>query len=149
MEVKTYSPADVHMTFGGVVVEGWESIRIVYSQPYFKIVKGIRNKNTRVRDRNSSATIEIVLSQSSDTNYILDAIAEQDRFYGTGRLEIMIKDRNGTEVFYTSEGFVEAPADRGYEADLVTRTWKIQCLSSGKFGNTSGTYIGELLSGIL
>lgn len=149
MEVKTYSPADVHMTFGGVVVSGWEQIRIMYAQPFFKIVKGIRNKNTRVRDRNSAATIELVLSQTSDINYILDAIAEQDRHYGTGRIELMIKDRNGTEVFYSSEGFVEGPADRGYEADLGTRTWRIQCLSSGKFGNTSGTYIGDLLSSLI
>lgn len=149
MEVKTYSPSDVFVTFGGAVVEGWESIRITYPQPFFKIIKGIRNKNTRIRDRNSSATIELILSQTSDTNYILGAIAEQDRMYGTGRLEITVKDSNGTEVFYTSEGFVESPSDRAYESDLTTRSWRIQCLSSGRYGNTSGTYIGELLGGIL
>lgn len=149
MEVKTYSPSDVHMTFGGVLVEGWESIRIIYPQAYFKIVKGIRGKNTRVRDRNTSATVEVVLLQSSDINYIFDTIAEMDRFYGTGRLELMIKDRNGQEVFYSSEGFLESPADRLYEGDLKERAWTIHCLSSGTGGNTTGSFVGDLFGSII
>lgn len=144
MEVKTYSPSDVHMTFGGIVVSGWDSISIMRRSQTFRTIKGIRGKNTRVRDRDTSATIEVVLAQSSDINYILDTVAEMDSIYGTGRLEITIKDRNGEEVFYTSEAFIEKPSDKIYDDDLQTRTWTIQCLSSGTSGNTTGGYLGNL-----
>ena len=131
MTVMTYSPSDVIITFGGYVLENWDSVSVKRSSPSFKIVKGIRGKNTRVRTQNTSAELTLTLPITSVANAVLGEIVYKDELYGTGRLSITIKDVQGFEVFYSSEAYVEKPADKEYGPEMSSRAWTIHCLSSG------------------
>ena len=130
MEVATYSPSDVVVTFGGYILEDWESITVERSLPSHKIITGIRGKNSRNAVKNTSATVTVELAQTSLANYIFQKIVELDEATGNGRISITIKDTLGGEVFYSDDTFIEAPASRTYSADISTRTWKMNCLSS-------------------
>lgn len=146
-EVREYSPSEVVMTFGGYRVEGWERISIRHLQPSFSLVEGIRGKNTRVRINNSVAEIEIALTQTSPTNNIFSQIVEIDEQYGTGRIELTIKDVLTGESFQSTEAYLERPADKTFDADVTERVWKMVCLSSKSNMGTGGA-LGSLVDRI-
>lgn len=144
MDVREYSPTDVIMTFGGASVTGWEKIVVRRNNPTFKVVEGIRGQNTRVRNLNSSATVEIVLAQTSPTNYIFSQIVELDERYGTARIEMTIKDTLTGETFSTQDAFLEKPSDMSWEEDLSERTWIMHCMRSTFIAGRGGA-LGSLV----
>ncbi|MCK9530500.1 MAG: hypothetical protein M0R77_08065 [Gammaproteobacteria bacterium] len=146
-DVREYSPSEVVMTFGGAIVEGWERLSIRRMHPSFRIVEGIRGKNTRVRIGNSAAEIDITLSQTSPTNLIFSQIVTLDEAYGTGRIEITLKDVLTGEVFQSTEAFLERPADKEFEAESSERVWKMYCLSSDMTMGSGGNW-GSLVDRI-
>lgn len=143
-EVREYSPSDVIMTFGGARVEGWEKISVRRLLPSFQIIPGIRGRNGRKRINNTSAEIDIVLSQTSPTNNIFAQIVEVDEMYGTARIEVTLKDVLSGEKFQSTEAFLEKPADQMFGPDVSERTWKMICLSS-KSTMGSGGALGSLV----
>lgn len=143
-DVKTYSPSDVIITFGGASVSGWEKITITRTIPSFKMVEGIRGKNTRIKLNNSAATVDIELTQTSDMNSVFSQIVAQDERTGTGRIEITIRDVMGGEIFSSMQGYLEAPATKTYEGEISSRTWKLVCLSSSS-EQGSGWSLGSLV----
>lgn len=143
-DVREYSPSDVIMTFGGARVEGWERISVKRLLPSFQMVSGIRGVNGRKRLNNTSAEIDIVLSQTSPTNTIFSQIVEVDEMYGTARIEVTLKDVLSGEKFQSTEAFLERPADQSFSSDVSERTWKMICLSS-KSTMGSGGALGSLV----
>ena len=129
-EVSTYAPDEVFLTFGGAVVEGWDSITVQRTSPEFKTVKGIDGKNTRVYDPNTHAVINIVCKQTSLTNQILSSVVLLDSNTHGVRLEVMLLDSSGWEVFSSQEAYVQRTPDRDYKASMGTRSWTIECLNS-------------------
>jgi len=130
MSVRSYSPNDVTLTFGGYVLTNWDSIEVKRLQPSFKMVRGIRGKNTRIRTQNTAAEITITVPTTSITNVVLSEIVEQDEILGTGRIIVSIKDVSGMEVFNTPDAFIEGQAVRSYSSDMSTRVWTLQCMTS-------------------
>lgn len=138
--VKTYSPSLVAFSFGGTIVEEWDSITVEKDYPDFKTIAGIRGKNTRVASKNSAATVTINLVQTSVFNEIFSAILKADRISGDLRMQFLLRDILGKEVFASDEAYVEGMASREYGAEMGTRTWIIRCLSSREndIGNSTG-----------
>lgn len=147
-DVKTYSPSDIIITFGGYLVVGWDSIIITRTIPAFKQVNGIRGKNTRVRINNTAATVEINLVASSDTNAVFSEIVKQDELFGGARIVAMIKDPLGSELFSTEEGYLESPATKNYESESGNRTWRLNCLSSRTTDTGNGSPLGSLIDNV-
>lgn len=130
MTVKTYSVEDVVLTFGGYVLTNWDSISIRQLHPDFKIVSGIRGKNTRIRTLNTAAEIVLTIPSLSDANTVMGEISELDRIYGTGRIVLTIKDISGMEVFSTEDAFITQVPERVYGIEVPVRTWVLNCMSS-------------------
>ena len=143
-DVREYSPSDVVLTFGGTRVEGWNKITVRQQHPTFVIVHGIRGKNTRKRINNTAAEIELSLDQTSPTNTILSEIVKLDAQYGTGRIELTLKDTLTGESFSSTDAFIEGYADKGFDSDLSDRVWKIHCLTSYSTMGTGGA-LGSLV----
>ena len=128
--VDTYAADSVAFIIGGYRVEGWDRISIYYEAPQFKIIKGIRGKNTRVRNPNTAAVIEVELASGNSASNIFESIVNEDMRLGTGNFGVQIKDILGHELFFSSEAFVEGWARKDYEEEASSRVWKIHCLSS-------------------
>lgn len=142
--IYTYAPDEVALTFGGYIVEGWDSITVKRSSPAFQIKRGIRGKNTRVRNRDTSAVITLVCPQTSNVNKILTDLVTQDEITGNGRLSLSLIDGSGWEVFSSSEAFVDGLADREYEANESDREWVITCLNSSSRGQNRRSIYGDI-----
>jgi len=72
--VETYSASDVKLSIGGYIITGWDNLSINRRVKAFTPVYGIRGKNTRVKNVDSSATITVTLIQTAQSNDVLSAI---------------------------------------------------------------------------
>lgn len=141
-EINTYTPDEVFLTFGGAIVEGWETISVSRTSPEFKTVKGIRGKNTRVSDPNTHSVIQVVCNQTSITNEIFSSIVALDASSEGVRLEVMLIDSSGWEVFSSEEAYIAKTSDRQYAVTMGTRTWEIECLTA-RWNDEKGGNIGN------
>jgi len=126
-EVFTYSPTDVYLTLGDYPVAGWLDITIERSGPSFIQRRGIRGKNGRTLNPDTSALITLTLSQFSPSNNILNEIHTLDLQYGTGRIELQLADKSGDSIFKSIEAYIlDYPVTR-YSDAFEPRVWKIFC----------------------
>lgn len=127
MEVLTYVPSLVTMLINGYQIEGWNSISIQKNVENFKQVRGIRGKNTRIRNKDTSAVITVTCPQTEYVNEVLSRAVEVDMLTGNARLEITLKDGAGATVFSTTTAYVAGWSDVSYGTSLSDNSWKIFC----------------------
>lgn len=132
--VHTYSPSDVILTVGGYDIDRWESITIARNAQGFTPVRGIRGKNTRVINKDTSAVIQIPILQTSQSNEVLSGIHSQDLVNGTGRLVLMLKDGSGNSVFTSNEAYILGYPETVFSGTFEYRIWSLYC-------QTTATYI--------
>lgn len=132
--VSTYSPKDVILTVGGYQLTGWQSITISRTVKGFTVIRGIRGKNTRVPNVDTSATITISLLQTSQGNDVLSYIHELDLDEGTGRIALMLKDNSGRSVFSSNEAYITGYPVATFSGQFEYRNWEL-------FAQSTNTYI--------
>lgn len=134
MSVYTYAPSDVQLLIGGNhIVHGVIEISAKKNSKTFEIVKGIRGKNTRKRNRDTSCEISVTLLQTSTSNDVLSEIVSLDAQLGTGRLSLQLKDSSGSTLIKSDDAFIEDYADITFQETIQGRTWNIQCLTTSIF----------------
>jgi len=143
-KVYTYSPQEVQLTFGGYTITGWQNLTITRSVDAFKPVRGIRGKHTRVRSIDTSCTITVTILQTSMSNDVLCRIHDLDIEYGSGRIELLLKDMGGTGVFSSAEAYVLGYPEVVYSGEFEYRQWRLFCQNTGNYtigGNGQTTSI--------
>lgn len=148
--VYTYNPKEVRLVVGGYIFEGWQTITITRNAKTFAPIRGIRGKNTRVQNKDTSATITIPLLQTSQGNDVFSQILEQDSNFGTARLSLMLDDGSGSSVFSSDEAYVTGFPSVVYSGGFEYRVWEIFCQSTGSYtisgnSNPSNSLLGGLL----
>lgn len=131
----TYSPNNVTLIISGFRVTGWESIEVKRQSPTFKVVRGIRGKNTRVRDKNGLTEVRVIVDQTSPANKVFHDISLADYNTGNGLLTLTLRDPNGYDFLHSNEVFLEGQAVATFSAETTGREWVFHCLS---VANTSG-----------
>lgn len=131
--VHTYSPKDVILTIGGYQLTGWQSINISRTVKGFTVVRGIRGKNTRVPNVDTSATITISLLQTAQGNDVLSYIHELDLEEGTARIALMLKDNSGRSVFSSNEAYITGYPTAPYSGQFEYRNWEVFCQSTQSY----------------
>lgn len=131
--VNTYSPKDVILTISGYQLTGWQSITINRTVKGFTVVRGIRGKNTRVKNVDTSATINISLLQTSQGNDVLSYIHDLDLDEGTARIVLTLKDKSGRSVFSSNEAYITGYPTATFSGQFEYRNWEI-------FAQTTSTY---------
>lgn len=144
--VNTYSPKDVILTVGGYQLTGWQNISISRSVKSFTVIRGIRGKNTRIPNRDFSATINISLLQTSQSNDVLSTILIADEENGTARIALTLKDKSGNSVFSSNEAFITGFPTAIYSGQFEYRNWELFCQTTSTY-NVGGN--GQSVSGIV
>lgn len=143
-KVFCYSPSEVQLTFGGYTITGWQNLTITRSVDAFKPVRGIRGKHTRVRSIDTSCTITVTILQTSMSNDVLCRIHDLDLEYGSGRIELLLKDMGGTGIFSSAEAYVLGYPEVVYSGEFEYRQWRLFCQNTGNYtigGNGQTTSI--------
>lgn len=131
--VNTYSPRDVLLIIGGYQLTGWQSISVNRTVKGFTVVRGIRGKNTRVKNVDTSATITISLLQTEQGNDVLSYIHELDLDEGTARIALTLRDKSGRSVFSSNEAYITGYPTATFSGQFEYRNWEF-------FAQTTSTY---------
>jgi len=132
-EVNTYSPSEIGLEISGYKITGFQKISISRNSPAFSLIKGIRGKNSRQRNRDSSCTVTIDIIQTSLVNDVLTQILEEDLRTNSARLTLDLTDGLGSSKIVSRESFIEGYPETNYSGDIVYRSWNIICLSTDLF----------------
>jgi len=151
--VNTYSPKDVILTIGGYQLTGWQSISITRSAKSFTVIRGIRGKNTRIPNKDFSATITISLLQTSQSNDVLSTILIADEENGTARIALTLKDNSGRGVFSSNEAYITGFPAVVYSGQFEYRNWEFFAQTTNTYtlgGNAKSTtgLVNDAISGI-
>jgi len=148
--VNSYSPKDIQLVIAGYTITGWERITIARSVKGFTAIRGIRGKNTRVKNTDTSATITFPVLQTSQSNEVLSSIHEQDLEYSTGRISVILKDKSGKSVFSSDEAYLTSYPVTTFSGQFEFRTWELFLQKTGSYtlaGNARAST--NLLDGLL
>lgn len=161
MSLNTYSPSEVTLAFGGYILAGWNTISIKRNTPGYTPVRGIRGKNTRVRNTDSSATITFSCLQTEEANDILSQVHSLDLQFGTARLSITLKDNFGSSLFHSNEAYITSYPETVFSDSFEYRVWEIFCSTTEADWTVGGNlkpdtklydsvvnFVGDNLSGI-
>lgn len=131
MAINTYSPSDVDFLIDGFKITGWENIALKRDNDSYTFIKGIRGKNTRVRNYNKSVSVELSILQTSEVHDVLTEIHRQDAFgedsADNGRLVLTLKDKSGSSQFQSEDAYIVGLPDLKFSQDFDTRVWRLQC----------------------
>lgn len=131
--VATYSPSDVILDVSGYRITGFNEIRVTKNSPSFSLIKGIRGKNSRTRNRDTSCTITVDVIQTSIVNDVLSELLESDIRNGSTRLTLGLTDSLGSSKIVSKEAFIESYPELIYSSDITYRRWTIICASTDFF----------------
>jgi hypothetical protein len=100
---------------------------------------GANGDVTSIINRNRTGSVELALTQGSESNDVLSAILDEDEREGTGVGELQIVDANGTTVLHATNAWIKKWADVEFANGHTARVWTIDC---AKFD----IFVGGLLS---
>lgn len=149
MEVLTYIPTNVILLVSGYQISGWNSIEISRNAPSFKQIRGIRGKNTRTRNKDSSCTLKITVLQTELVNEVLSKCLEADISTGNVRLEMTLKDLGGTSFFTSTTAYITGYPMINYSKEVAEVTWELSCEDSYFYpGGARNTAFSIIQNGI-
>lgn len=137
MNLGTFSPKEVVLAINDYEIKDFAEgtfLELNKNSPYFRQVRGIRGKHTRVANRDKSGTLRFSLMQTSNQNDTLSSIALQDALSQTGLLNITLRDIGGSTGVYLVNAFIDGPPDKTYQAAQTTpNEWTIQYEALGAY----------------
>lgn len=131
--VFTYTPDDVILIIAGYQVLGWDTIQIPQNSDNFVPIPGIRGKNTRSQNIDTSATLTVSIMQTSQSNDVLSRIHALDIQNGTGRLEVTLRDKSGNSIFSSDDAYIVGYPTPSFSATIEYRNWTIQCQTTSDY----------------
>lgn len=131
--INTFNPSSTTLLLSNHKVHGITEIAVKKNSTTFEIVKGIRGKNTRRRNRDSSCVISVSLIQTSTSNDVLSEIVALDKEQGTGQITLLLKDISGSTLIKSDNAFIEDYPEATFQENISMRTWNIYCLSTSEY----------------
>lgn len=135
-QVFTYIPNAVTVLIDGYRVTGLLSVKVEKTDATFKVVRGIRGVNTRVKILDESYTITLDLQQVDPVNDFLSDMHIEDTRSGGGTFRLVIGDVSGNTRFYAENAFIEKTPDLTFSNEFENRVWVIKTLSN------TGVFLG-------
>lgn len=135
-EFATYSPDDIVIVVGGADIQGIADgtfVKAVRNEKGFKTKVGAGGAVTRIRSRNFTGLITIVLQSISKSNDVLQAFYDADENIdgsfprNAGVVSVMIKDLNGNSLATAERAWVTKVPDWERSDDGPNTEWEIEC----------------------
>jgi len=139
---RTFSSADLIVTYGGDPISGWidgEYLSVSYDADRFNETEGVDGEVARVKNNKTMATIIVRLLQTSPSNDVLTGYHLAD-VASNIPLPFIVKDLNGTTIFTGVKTTIKKIADFSFGAEATTREWTLKAASLVGFlgGNFKG-----------
>jgi len=126
---KTYNPKKVAVIAGGFAISGYadgEFVTITMDEDQFDLKVGTDGEGTRAKSNNNSATVKIMLMQSSDSNTILQSFWNSDKISDSGIFPLLIKDNSGRSLYAADQAWIQKQPEAKFGKTTDTREWIIR-----------------------
>lgn len=125
----TFAPHEVEVKVCDYTLSGVVEVSVSFPDKPFKVVKGIRGRNTRVFNKSKHCIINLTLLQTSVSNYILSDLHTNDIVRNNVMLKVQVKDLGGGTQLLSEQAFIASFPDFNFNDGLNNRTWAIECTS--------------------
>lgn len=128
MALRTYDPASVVVSVGGVPMSGYADgtfVSVDRDDDAFTKVTGADGNTTRIKTNNRAGFLTLTLLQSSPSNDVLSGIAQLDEAANAGVVPVLIKDLSGTSIYFSATGWVRKYPTSDFGKEINNREWII------------------------
>ena len=116
---RTYSPGEVTIIVGGVIVKDWVSVTWSRTNPRYVPTQGSDGELTRTENAGHQLVEgTITLSQASSSNLAVNAL-----FTAGAVVPFIVKDNSGTSIHSIPECTLSSLGDGGYAAETTDREY--------------------------
>jgi hypothetical protein len=129
MAVRTYDPASVIITIGGVPMSGFTDgtfLEITRDEAMWSKIVGADGYVTRGKTNNFSGNLTLTLKQSSPSNDVLSGFAAVDELTNSGIVPVLIKDLSGTSTYFSGQGWIQQYPNSTFAKEITDRQWVVQ-----------------------
>lgn len=129
-----YCPDDVTVLLAGFLnISGFVSgtfISIDKDVMPFKSVRMPDGSMARMYNNSQSYTVTITLHSGSEANDVLTKLWQLDEISQRGKFPIFIKDRSGSDLFFSSTSWIEGLPSVAKSLSVDSRVWTIKASSA-------------------
>jgi len=128
MGLKTYDPAKVIITLGGIPITGFADGTFVAVTPAgdrFTKKVGADGEVSRTKSNDNTSRVTITLKQTSLSNTYLNTLKEADRLLNGGVRPLSITDLSGTTILFWPQAWIASPPDQEFAKEEGDRAWNI------------------------
>lgn len=132
MPVVTYDPTQVIVTVNGSTLSGFVDgtfVAVERAVETFSKVVGAYGEVARVKSADRSGTMTLTLMQSSNSNLVLNALANQDEQSSTGVVPIQVKDLSTNGAVFAAEGWIKGKPKVEWGKEMSNREWVFELAS--------------------
>lgn len=137
MSVRTYDPKDVQVIIGGIPMHGFSDdsmITVEFDDPAFIKTVGADGEVSRSKSNNRSATVKIVLSQTSESNAHLSGIGLADEASNAGVVPFMLREiGSGSTLLFAESAWIQDWPGPDYKKEVGEREWGIALAQCTRF----------------
>lgn len=141
MSVKTFDPAQVVLSFGGIPMSGYadgEFISIEPTSDDFQMSTGADGDTSRVKMNDNSATLTLTLAMTSPSNDILTGFRQLDKRTGQGVVPCICKDLSGRTTVFSGNAWIRRAPTVKFGKEISTREWMIDLANAEIFDGGNG-----------
>src|SRR3990172_523550 len=129
MAVKTYDPRQVIIIVAGNQMSGYADgsfVTVARNEDMWSLQIGTSGEGTRSKSNNKSGTITFQLMQSSDSNAVLQALANVDELSNAGAVPVMVKDNSGDSLYIAETAWIRKIPDSEFSREAGPREWVLE-----------------------
>lgn len=126
MTIANYSPEDVHCLAFGIPLDGFADgtfISISKDKVPYGTTETADGQIARLYTNSQTYTISLTFHRGSTSNDILTKLWQLDEFTQVGKFPLLMKDLSGTDLFFSTNTWIEGIPNMVQSTSFDTRTW--------------------------
>lgn len=131
MALLTYSPQRISVSVAGLFdIEGFAQgtfVEITKEVTPYQYQSAMDGQTSRTFTYDANFSVKIHLAQTSSSNDILNSLHAVDLVTQLGKVPFLIRDKNGSTMFFSPTAWIENYPDVGFSDQMETRVWTFKC----------------------
>jgi len=130
MATRRYSPAQVKITFGGILISGYAEgtfIEVERNEDRYTTQVGSLGEVTRTQNLNRTGKVTLTLMQHAPINALLQGFIDLDELGDTDPQDLSIKDLSNSMRCHADEAWITKAPKIERSKDSATIQWTFEC----------------------
>lgn len=145
MSLANYSPDEVNCLAFGIPLDGFGDgtfITVSKDKVPFGTIETADGSVSRIYTNSQTYTISLTFHRGSTSNDVLTKLWQLDEITQRGKFPLLIKDLSGTDLFFSTNTWIEGIPNMVQSTNFDTRTWVLRSsqavINIGSNQNASG-----------